>query len=77
MVKEQEKQLLFHSKDIDQDDLSVVLLRETVKLQEIRAKHVYVLDDEANSSLEDISLPSITYRTMLELVFQADTVIVI
>ena len=77
ILKEQEKQLISPPGGITKAVISIVLLRDAVGSQQLGTEHVYVLDEEVDAQELENSFPLISYRDMLELVFQSDTVIVV
>lgn len=67
--------LLAH--DHHADDTTVVLLHDAVRLQEVPASRVFALDEDAAARGVSPSVPAISYRDLLELVFEADRVVVL
>ena len=58
-------------------DTTVILLHDAVRLQNVPASHVYALAEDAAQRGVKPSAPAISYRELLDLVFQADRVVVL
>jgi hypothetical protein len=57
------------------NDISVILIQEGVSLKKVPGTHIYVLSDDAVSRNVVPSFPTISYRAMLEMIFDADAVV--
>ena len=57
------------------DDVSVLLIHEAVALARAPGNRTYALLDDATARNVRPSFPTISYRDMLRMIFDADTVI--
>lgn len=58
-------------------DTTVVLLHDAVGLQNVPASRVFALADDATQRGVTPSAPAISYKELLDLLFQADRVVVL
>ena len=59
------------------DGATVVLVQEGVRLQKLSFPRAFVLGEDAKSRQATSPFPSISYRELLEMIFEADTVAVL
>ena len=59
-----------------EDSVSVLLIQEAVRLQEIPGNHVFVLDEDAALRRVESPFTKVSYLDTLDLVFGADMVVV-
>lgn len=58
-------------------ETTVVLLHDAVSLQNVHASHVFALDEDVAQRGVTPSAQAISYRKLLDLIFQADRVVVL
>lgn len=56
-------------------DASIILIHDGVALTQVPGNHVYVLSDDAACRNIKPAFPTISYRDMLRMIFDADAVI--
>jgi sulfur transfer complex TusBCD TusB component (DsrH family) len=56
-------------------DVSVLLIQDGVSLTRVPGSRVFVLSEDATSRKITPTFPTISYRDMLKLLFEADTVV--
>ncbi|HJU04114.1 MAG TPA: hypothetical protein VJ692_03110 [Nitrospiraceae bacterium] len=56
-------------------DVSVILIQEGVTLKQVHADHVYVLSEDAMNRGITPAFPTVSYRDMVRMMFEADSVI--
>ena len=59
------------------DDTTVVLLHDAVRLHDLPASRVFALAEDAAERDVNPSVPAISYKELLNLVFTADRVVVL
>jgi len=60
-----------------QDDVSVVLIHDGVKHRGLPFSYVFTLSDDVSSEKPVSSFPSVSYKDLLRMIFEADTVAVL
>ena len=58
-----------------EQDVSVVLMQDGVTLPKVPASKVYALSEDVASRKIVSSFPTISYRDVLRMIFEADTVV--
>lgn len=66
---------LFSKDPPSNNDTSVILIQEAVSLKKVPGAHIYALSDDAVSRNVIPSFPTISYRDMLKMIFNADAVV--
>jgi sulfur transfer complex TusBCD TusB component (DsrH family) len=64
-------------RDHPEQQLSVILIHDAVSLAHVPADNVYALSEDAATRKLNPSYSTISYRDMLQMVFEADRVIVL
>jgi sulfur transfer complex TusBCD TusB component (DsrH family) len=63
------------STGVAEQDISVLLIQDAVSLTNVPSPHVFALADDAASRNITPVFPTVSYRDMVRLMFEADTVI--
>jgi sulfur transfer complex TusBCD TusB component (DsrH family) len=63
------------SAGVTEQDISVLLIQDAVSLTKVPTPHVFALEDDAASRNITPVFPTVSYRDMVRLMFEADTVI--
>ena len=58
-------------------EISVILLQDGIFHRHVPASHVYTLSDDAVSNGVNSSFPSVSYQDLLQMMFEADGVVVL
>ncbi len=56
-------------------DVSVILIQDGVALKQVPANHVYVLSEDAAARGVTPAFPTVSYRDMVRMMFEADSVV--
>ncbi len=59
------------------EEVSVILIEDGVKLDQVPAQKVFVLTEDAASRNVTTKFSTVSYQDMLRMIFEADTVITI
>ncbi|MGI0036672.1 MAG: hypothetical protein ACRD98_12480 [Nitrososphaera sp.] len=59
------------------EEISVILLQDGIFHRQVPASHVYMLSDDAVSKDVNSSFPSVSYQGLLQMMFEADGVVVL
>jgi len=58
-------------------DSSIVLIQDAVHLRNLPFSHVYTLSEDVASRRVTSSFPSISYQQLLDMIFEANTVVAV
>jgi sulfur transfer complex TusBCD TusB component (DsrH family) len=56
-------------------NVAVILIQEGVVLKQVHADHVYVLSEDASTRGITPAFPTVSYRDMIQMMFEADSVV--
>lgn len=66
---------LLADKDRTEESASVLLVQDGVRIENMPVDHVYILAEDAESRNVTPQFPTVSYREMLDLIFDADCVV--
>ncbi|MGQ0810156.1 MAG: hypothetical protein ACT4OO_02905 [Nitrospiraceae bacterium] len=72
-----EKDILLPDVHPPTEEVSIILLQDAVRAEHVQGKSIYVLADDVCARNVTAVCPPISYKEMLDMVFAADTVMVL